>query len=390
MGGSSKHRPFRSRRLRVAGLFAGVGGLELGLARSGHQTVLLCEKDDAAASVLHRRFPNVRVSSDIRELEQLPRGIDLVAAGFPCQDLSQAGMTAGLRGTRSGLVREVFRLLERRRVPWVLFENVPFLLHVKHGASLRALLGRLERLGYRWAYRVVDSRAFGVPQRRQRIFILASLLGDPRDVLLADDSKPDEASPDQSRVACGFYWTEGNKGTGWAVDCVPALKGGSAFGIPSPPAIILPSGAIITPDIRDAERMQGLPVDWTRPALNVRGRHRWRLVGNAVTVGASTWIGRRLSVPGSYDSADDWPVGIDEPAPPAAWNVGEGMHGSLVSAWPKSFKTKPLATFLRFEGQTLSARAARGFLNRLEATNLRKPERLVSALESMLDKADSA
>ena len=97
-------------------------------------------------------------------------------------------------------------------------------------------------------------------------------------------------------MACGFYWTEGIRGLGWAVDAVPTLKGGSTIGIPSPPAMVFPLGLVGKPDVRDAERMQGFVADWTQPAESVvRAGHRWHLVGNAVTVDVATWIGERLA-----------------------------------------------------------------------------------------------
>src|SRR4051812_24746922 len=253
------HRPRTKQALRVAGLFAGIGGIELGLQRAGHQSELLCEIDPGAVAVLNDRFPDIRVHQDICTLRSLPRDVELIAAGFPCQDLSQAGKTAGIEGSRSGLVGEVFRLLRHRRVPWVLLENVPFMLQLSKGRAMEVIVATLEDLGYRWAYRVVNSLAFGVPQRRERVLLLASMDEDPRDVLFADAVEEPEAPARSSRLACGFYWTEGIRGLGWAVDAVPTLKGGSSVGIPSPPAIWLPDGRFITPDIRDAERLQGFP-----------------------------------------------------------------------------------------------------------------------------------
>ncbi len=96
--------------LTTAGLFAGIGGLELGFHRAGHETALLCEIDPHANAVLRGRFPGSDLHEDVRKLKALPE-IDLLAAGFPCQDLSQAGKTAGIKGKNSGLVGEVFRLL---------------------------------------------------------------------------------------------------------------------------------------------------------------------------------------------------------------------------------------------------------------------------------------
>src|SRR5205807_2521870 len=102
-------------------------------------------------------------------LRWLPRKIDIVTAGFPCQDLSQAGRTSGISGQNSRLVWEVFRLIEQRLPRFVLFENVPFMLKLHRGKAISRIVTRLERLGYHWAYRVVDAQAFGVPQRRPRI-----------------------------------------------------------------------------------------------------------------------------------------------------------------------------------------------------------------------------
>ena len=184
VAGSSDGR----RQFVTVGLFAGIGGIELGLDRAGHRTALFCENDATATAVLQARFPGIPVHPDIRELAGLPPGVSLLAGGFPCQDLSQAGMTAGITGPRSGLVGHVFRLLETHPVPWVLLENVPFMLQLGKGKALEVIVREFERLGYRWAYRVVDSRAFGLPQRRERVYFLASLKGDPRDVILADDT----------------------------------------------------------------------------------------------------------------------------------------------------------------------------------------------------------
>src|SRR5581483_12386355 len=84
----------------VAGLFAGVGGIERGLQRADHETKLLCENDAAATAVLKTRFKEIPFHSDVKTLESLPPGTTLLAAGFPCQDLSQAGKTVGIAGSR--------------------------------------------------------------------------------------------------------------------------------------------------------------------------------------------------------------------------------------------------------------------------------------------------
>lgn len=358
------------RSLRVIGLFAGIGGIELGLHRAGHKTKLLCEIDEAARAVLAAHFPRIPLVGDIREIDRLPDA-DLVCAGFPCQDLSQAGRTAGISGRNSGLVNEVFRLLESADPEWVLLENVPFMLRLERGRAMRFLTDELSNRGYTWAYRIVDSRSFGLPQRRKRVVMLASRLRDPRPILFADEgTRPPQA--DEEDVGCGFYWTEGLRGLGWAVDAVPTLKGGSTIGIPSPPAIRLPFGqGIVTPEIRDAERLQGFPADWTLPASEAASRKgaRWKLVGNAVSVPVARWLGNALAAPGGWNAEDQEPVAAAWPD--AAWGRAGESFVVERSQWPSNQAPSSLLEFLEHEPASLSERATRGFLERASRSSLR-------------------
>jgi len=373
--------------MRAVGLFAGIGGIELGLGRAGWTTELLCEIDPPARSVLRAHFPGVHLTADVRKIRSLPQA-DLVAAGFPCQDLSQAGMTAGIRGSRSGLVNEVFRLVATRRAAptWLLIENVSFMLHLDRGRAMAHLTDTLGKLGYFWAYRVVDTRAFGLPQRRQRVILLASRTDDPRPVILGTEAVTNEATDSTDR-ACGFYWTEGLRGLGWAIDAVPTLKGGSTVGIPSPPGIWMPDGSIQAPEIRDAERLQGFPANWTGPAVEGESRKngpRWRLVGNAVSVPVAEWIGQRLKRSyGPYRSRDRL-LEADSPWPKAAWGRDGQAHAASVDMWPVRRRYKHLSDFLRYPTTPLSKRALEGFLSRTRRSSLRFPEGLIESVEDAL------
>ena len=373
--------------LRVAGLFAGIGGLELGLTAAGHDTRLLVENSAPAMHVLRHRFPDIALAADVRDVTALPTGTDVVVAGFPCQDLSSVGRKAGIVGARSSLVGEVLRLLAEGDVPWVVLENVPFLISLDRGAALRLVTTALTELGYRWAYRVVDTNAFGLPQRRNRWYLVGSRVGDPRDVLLADDCAKPPAVVDHPDVACGFYWTEGMRSFGWAVDCVPPIKCGSSVGVPSPPAIRLPSGRYVTPDLRDTERLQGFPEDWTAPAEDIaRPGERWRMVGNSVSVPVARWIGRRLGDPGRYDAAADRPWDGAKWSRRAAWADLDGVvHTADVGPWPVWDPRLPLTEFLRYPGKPLSARAASGFLRRTSKGSLRFPTGFLDELARHAD-----
>lgn len=364
--------------LGTIGLFAGIGGIEEGLRRAGHRTELLCEIDGVASDVLRRHFPDARLVADICDLSKLP-SVDLVTAGFPCQDLSQAGRTRGIRGRDSGLVREVFRLLGRRgsAPTWLLLENVPFMLQLDRGRAMTYIVRELESLGYAWAYRVVDTRAFGLPQRRRRVLMLASKTEDPRPVLLAEDAPRLAPDARSASVPCGFYWTEGNTGLGWVINGIPALKAGSRVSIPSPPAIWFPrQRSLVLPNIRDAERLQGFPSGWTTSgaeAPRACERNRWRLVGNAVSVPLAEWLGRQLERPHDRDPARDRKTHEKEAWGNAGWGAKGQRYGTDVSEWPVRHGYKALADFLRFAPTPLSARATAGFYARARASRLRYP-----------------
>jgi len=379
---------------RVAGLFAGIGGIELGLQRAGMRTELLCEWWKPARAVLEHRFPGVPVEPDVRGLEKLPP-VDLVTAGFPCTDLSQAGYMKGISGAASGLVGEVFRLLEDRPVPWVLLENVRNMLVLDGGRAMRFLVSEFERLGYRWAYRLVDSRFTGVPQRRQRVLFLATLDGDPREVLFADDA----GEPDESYFradAFGFYWTEGLRGLGWARDAVPTLKGGSTIGIPSQPGIWHPKGKvgrrIITPSVVEAEQMQGFDLDWTIAADSISKRKgtRWKLVGNAVTVGVSEWAASRLCDPASFDT-DVTALPRSASWPKAAYGANGKRWSVDVSMWPVRQPYRHLSDLVDLRAaEPLSRRAASGFLERANRGTLRMDAHFVDDVASHIARVAAA
>lgn len=163
-------------------LFAGIGGFDLALEKSGIRVVASVEIDKKAQAILARHFPNAQQFNDVEEVtgEQLilagfnpANGI--ITGGFPCQDLSVAGKRAGLAGKRSGLFWEICRIIDETRSQTVILENVPGLLSSNNGKDMAVVIEALVERGYRLAWRVLDAQYFGVPQRRKRVFIVASL-----------------------------------------------------------------------------------------------------------------------------------------------------------------------------------------------------------------------
>lgn len=177
-------------------LFSGIGGFEVAFDRAGMKCLAVCEKDKAAQGNLSRTFPHIPIFDDVSQIGKVshePETIDLICGGFPCQDVSIAGRRKGLAGERSGLWFEFARIIDELKPRWVVIENVPGLLSSNAGKDFAVILGGLTRVvpsipvggwknsGIAWgrrygvAWRVLDAQFFGVPQRRRRVFIVASL-----------------------------------------------------------------------------------------------------------------------------------------------------------------------------------------------------------------------
>ncbi len=378
--------------MAVTGLFSGIGGFELAFANAGFNCHTLVEIDPAARVVLQAQFPDAEILGDVLDLTDLPSTTSILTAGFPCQNLSMAGDKTGISGTKSGIVTKLFELIEHSRVSTVVIENVYFMLQLDSGRAMTWMVEQFERLDYKWAYRVLDTMGFGLPQRRRRVYFVASREFDPRAVLFADDQPPTKPPwPDLSRPI-GFYWTEGRSGIGLTADGVPPLKVGSALGIPSAPAVLFPDGEVLTPSMSASERLQGYAPGWTAPAADSTSQRnsRWRLVGNAVSVPVATWVAERIKNPGavldfarvSQESRRAWPD--------AAWNVGDGRVDVVASDKPVLFESPPISDFRDADWSRLSERALSGFINRVVAGKLRTPDGFVDALRAAERKTANA
>ncbi|KAF5830012.1 S-adenosyl-L-methionine-dependent methyltransferase [Dunaliella salina] len=331
--------------MRVASLFSGAGGLDLGLEQAGHTIILQCESDPGSQQVLKYWFPGTLLAPDVCALETLPLGTDLVAAGFPCIDVSRAGLRRGVEGECTGLVRHVFRLLHRakldgRAVPWVLLENVEALVDRVQGGppAIQSITDALEQLGYNsWAHRVVCTAGFGISNRRRRLFLVASLHGDARDVLLSQGLQPclgaccehdADGKPLPTSKPCyecyqapSLDTTDGMDKCSLAFDlgnarCPPGVDVCPTFTTSNSRICLALEKQVGIMRTTDAERLQGFPEGWTEPCWPILGpsmnmhrkptreadsdareRARHALLGNAVSVPVAHWLGERLMDP---------------------------------------------------------------------------------------------
>jgi DNA (cytosine-5)-methyltransferase 1 len=163
-------------------LFSGSGIGSLAAAACGIRTVAHAENDPACCYCLERLWPDTYLFRDVRDvtaesIRRLALGeIDIISGGFPCQDLSTAGRGAGIEGSRSGLWREMFRVISEVRPRWILVENVPA-IKVR---GIDRVLAPLARIGYTCWPCVVGAWAVGAPHKRDRVWIVARYQGDGR------------------------------------------------------------------------------------------------------------------------------------------------------------------------------------------------------------------
>lgn len=202
-------------------MFAGLGGFHVGLARLGHRCVFACESDGVLREVYELNF-NLKPHEDIRKLrcDQVPTH-DIMCAGFPCQPFSKAGEQLGLSCKKDGdLFDHLLRVIKHHRPTYLILENVANLERHNQGKTYDGMRRKMERLGYRINQRVLSPHRFGIPQIRDRLFIVGSLRGldhfewvtgrgtPPSIVDVLDDDPPDAKHIPEHYKRCIAVWQE--------------------------------------------------------------------------------------------------------------------------------------------------------------------------------------
>ncbi|MHB8378586.1 MAG: DNA cytosine methyltransferase [Acidimicrobiales bacterium] len=298
------------KRLSVASFFAGIGGFDLGLERAGMETVWQCEIKPFCSEILEQHWPHVSRATDIREVEasDIPEA-SIWVGGFPCQDVSLArmGPRSGLRGSQSGLFYDFAELIGQRRPPLIILENVAALLSSHDGRDFAIVLRTLADFGYCVAWRVLDSRYFGVPQSRTRVFIVGSLRGaeSAGSVLFepeCGDRDSEKSRSDGEKPISPFAISVGNSKQGFVKKLAHCLYAESARHTGtdwSRNYVSYPDGRVRRLTPLEAERLQGFPDNWTMPKevvdnMDMLDSARYHACGNAVSVPVAEWIGRRI------------------------------------------------------------------------------------------------
>ena len=163
--------------------FAGYGGFSIACERCGIETIGISEVNPFANQVLRYNFPEVKNYGDITKIktQELP-DFDLLTGGSPCQDLSVAGKREGLQGTRSSLFFHFARILKEKQPSYFVWENVKGALSSNRGHDFTTILNTFSESGYSIWWQILNATWFGVPQNRERVFIVGVRNGSPRQV----------------------------------------------------------------------------------------------------------------------------------------------------------------------------------------------------------------
>jgi len=305
--------------MNVGSLFSGVGGLDLGFERQGFSVSWACDKERSCRKILAKHFPNATIYEDVRTIDPVKASpVDVVIGGFPCQDLSTGGQRKGLAGERSGLFYEFIRIVRDMptRPSFVVVENVPGMLTSSNGRDFGIVLNEMVK---QWspksiAWRTLDSRFFGVPQRRERVFVVADLRGERAAEIL--DLNTDMRGDTRARTTNGKNTVsafsplfdeyveqypeairksrkaQSNKDfeTWVQTEYSNTLN---LFDVGQRSSVLVMENKntvrYLTP--LEWERLQGFPDGWTD---GLSDRARYNQMGNAVTVNVAEWVAKRM------------------------------------------------------------------------------------------------
>lgn len=174
---------FENKRMKFLDLFAGIGGFRLGMESAGHECIGFCEIDKfarASYKAIHNTEGEIELHDITSVSDESIRGIgsvDIICGGFPCQAFSIAGNRRGFEDTRGTLFFEIARFVSILRPKYLFLENVRGLLNHDGGATFETIIRTLDELGYDVEWQVLNSKNFGVPQNRERVFIIGHLRG---------------------------------------------------------------------------------------------------------------------------------------------------------------------------------------------------------------------
>jgi DNA (cytosine-5)-methyltransferase 1 len=291
--------------MRFGSLCSGIEGATVAWRTLGWVPAWYAEIEPFCCALLKQRYPTVENLGDVTQISSTP-AIDLLVGGTPCQSFSIQGLRAGMADPRGNLTLRYCQIADSRRPRWVVWENVPGVLTSGGGRDFSSFVSALVELGYGVAWRVLDARYFGVPQRRRRVYVVghyrswqpaAAVLFDSPSCTANGRAAKEISGESESGVSrtvngtlCGWSGDETPK---FGVEVSPTLRayqGGEGVGIVGHHVYRRLSAL-------EWERLQGFPDGYTKvecDGAEASQRARCTALGNAFCVPVIRWIGERI------------------------------------------------------------------------------------------------
>nr|DAJ23879.1 MAG TPA: Cytosine specific methyltransferase [Caudoviricetes sp.] len=302
--------------MKFLDLFAGIGGFRLGMESAGHECIGFCEIDKFARAS-YKEIHNTKGEIELHDITTVTDDevraighVDVICGGFPCQAFSVAGERRGFEDTRGTLFFEIARFASILKPKYLFLENVKGLLNHDGGNTFKTIIGALDELGYDVEWQVLNSKNFGVPQNRERVFIIGHLRGQrTRNVfpILRENAKSDNQQPKIEIVGNTKNPNGTRQGTRSIVHSTNGIIGtltATDYKEPKQIAIQKPGESQGVADLdfrirkltpREYWRLQGFP-DWAfDKAQEVNSNTQlYKQAGNSVTVNVIEAIAREF------------------------------------------------------------------------------------------------
>ena len=287
--------------MKFIDFFSGIGGFHSGLERAGMECVGWCEFDKFAQASYRVMYDtsNLWFGNDVTKVKgwELPKA-DLWTFGFPCQDVSIAGKQKGMKeGTRSGLFYEIMRLLDEckeNKPKWLVCENVKNLLSIDNGTGFLNVIGEMAERGYSIEWKVYNSKDYGVPQNRERVYIVG-YIGEQRARGLLPIARENSLSIQQIGNLTNTNSFGGNPQSGrvYSINGIAPTINTCGGGNLEPKIMLGKRVRKITP--REFWRLQGFTDEQFDKAAAVNSNSQlYKQAGNAVTVNVVEEIGKHI------------------------------------------------------------------------------------------------
>lgn len=300
---------------RINSFFSGIGGFDIAFENKGFSTQMLCEINPFCNQILDRHWPDTLKMTDINRIEvsKIPDA-EVWCGGFPCQDISVArgaSTRLGLAGHRSGLFYQFANLIAERNPQVVVIENVGGLFNSNKGRDFGVILQTLSSLGYGIAWRLLNSRYFGVPQSRTRVYLCCWKNNAAKALNVMFDKEGSE-KPQNARKD---FLTEASAKDEYpkvpnVAYCLAASSGRHTGTDWSRTYVVCKNGVRRLSPV-ESERLQGFPDNWTIP-LGKNGNpddkidtFRYTAIGNAVSVPVVEWIAGKIHLNLSIESNNE-------------------------------------------------------------------------------------